>query len=93
MSDGCNAYTFLDGELEKTDHLIYMAHAKVKLEKAYQHGDDAVAKVFPDMISVRYDLEDGYGMRDLKEQDITVERQGEYMEALFRESGDDLTKN
>lgn len=34
MSDGYNAYTFLDGELEKTDHLICMAHAKVKFSKA-----------------------------------------------------------
>lgn len=43
MSDGYNAYTFLDGELERTDHLICMAHARVKFEKAYQHGEDPVA--------------------------------------------------
>ena len=73
MSDGYNADTFLDGELEKTDHLICMAHARVKFEKAYQHGDDAVAKEFADMISELYDLEDGSEMRGLNEQDITVE--------------------
>lgn len=59
MSDGYNAYTFLDGELEKTDHLICMAHARVKYEKAYQYGEDPVAKEFADMISELYDLEDG----------------------------------
>ena len=35
MSDGYNAYTFLGGELEKADHLICMAHVRVKFEKAY----------------------------------------------------------
>lgn len=84
MSDGYNAYTFLDGELEKTDHLICMAHARVKFEKAYQHGDDVVAKGFADMISKLYDLEDGYGMRGLNEQGITVERQGEYTKDIVQ---------
>ena len=51
MSDGYNAYTFLDGELEKTDHLICMAHAKVKFSKACEHGEDDAAKEFEDMIS------------------------------------------
>ena len=74
MSDGYNAYTFLDGELEKTDHLICMAHARVKFEKAYQHGEDPVAKEFADMISELYDLEDGYEMRGLS----TEERQGNH---------------
>ena len=34
MSDDYNANTFLDGEIETTDHLICMAHAKVKFSKA-----------------------------------------------------------
>lgn len=74
MSDGYNAYTFLDGELEKTDHLICMAHARVKFEKAYQHGEDPVAKEFADMISELYDLEDGYEMRGLSTEEIETER-------------------
>lgn len=52
MSDGITP-KFLDGELEKTERLIYMAHARVKLEKAYQHGEGPVANEFADMI---YDL-------------------------------------
>lgn len=59
-------YTFLDGELEKTDHLICMAHAKVKFSKACEHGEYAVAKEFENMISELYDLEEGYIQRDLR---------------------------
>ena len=84
MSDGYNAYTFLDGELEKTDHLICMAHARVKFEKAYQHGDDAVAKEFADMISELYDLEGGYEMRGLSAKEIETERQGNHTEYIVR---------
>ena len=61
-----------------------MAHARVKFEKAYQHGDDPVAKEFADMISELYDLEDGYVMRGLNEQDMTVERQGEYTVSIVQ---------
>lgn len=82
MSDGYNAYTFLDGELEKTDHLICMAHARVKFEKAYQHGEDPVAKEFADMISELYDLEDGYEMRGLSTEEIETERQGNHTEDI-----------
>ena len=84
MSDGYNAYTFLDGELEKTDHLICMAHAKVKFNKAYEHGEDDVAKEFEDMISELYDLEEGYKLRELSAEEITSERQGEYTESIVR---------
>ena len=84
MSDGYNAYTFLDGELEKTDHLICMAHARVKFEKAYQHGEDTVAKEFADMISELYDLEDGYEMRGLSTEEIETERQGDHTEDIVR---------
>lgn len=84
MSDGYNAYTFLDGELEKTDHLICMAHAKVKFARACEHGGDAVAKEFEDMISELYDLEAGYRLRGLSEEDIAAERQGEYTESIVR---------
>ena len=65
MSDGYDAYTFLDGELDKTDYLICMAHAKVKFSRACGHGEDAVAKEFEDMISELYDLEYGYKIRGL----------------------------
>lgn len=51
--------TLLDGELEKTDHLIYMVHEKVQLSKACEHGEDDVAKEFKDMISELYDFEKG----------------------------------
>lgn len=84
MSDGYNAYTFLDGELEKTDHLICMAHAKVKFSKACEHGEDDVAKEFEDMISELYDFEEGYRLRDLSAEDIATERQGEYTESIVQ---------
>lgn len=84
MSDGYNAYTFLDGELEKTDHLICIAHARVKFEKAYQHGDDVVAKEFADMISELFDLEDGYRLRVLSAKEIETERQGDHTEDIVR---------
>ena len=84
MSDGYNAYTFLYGELEKTDHLICMAHARVKFEKAYQYGDDAVAKEFADMISELYDMEDKYEMRGLSAEDIWTERQGNHTEDIVQ---------
>ena len=63
MSDGYNAYTFLDGELKKTDHLICMAHAKAKFNRASEYGGNAVAKEFVDMISELYNLESGYQLR------------------------------
>lgn len=44
MSDGYNAYTLFDSELEKIAHLICMVHAKVKFGRACEHGEDAVAK-------------------------------------------------
>lgn len=84
MSDGYNAYTFLDGELEKTDHLICMAHARVKFSKAAEYGGDPVAKEFEEMISEVYDLEDGYRLRGLSTRDITAERQGEYTGSVVR---------
>ena len=84
MSDGYNAYTFLDGELEKTDHLICMTYARVKFEKAYQHGEDPVAKEFADMISELYDLEDGYEMRSLSAEEIGAERQGYHTEDIVQ---------
>ena len=84
MSDGYNAYTFLDGELEKTDQLICMAHAKVKFSKACEHGEDDVAKEFEDMISELYDLEEGYRLRDLSTEYIAAERQGEYTESIVQ---------
>lgn len=84
MSDGYNAYTFLDRELEKTDHLICMTHAKVKFSKAREHGKDDVAKEYKDMISELYDLEEGYRLRYLSEEYIAAERQGEYTEDIVR---------
>ncbi len=84
MSDGYNAYTFLDGELERTDHLICMAHAKVKFSRACEHGEDMVAKEFEDMISELYDLEEGYKLRELSSHDVTVERQSEYTESIVQ---------
>ena len=61
-----------------------MAYAKVKIEKAYQHGEDPVAKEFADMISELYDLEDGYGIRGLSAEDIMTERQGNHTEDIVR---------
>ena len=61
-----------------------MAHARVKFEKAYQHGEDPVAKEFADMISELYDLEDGYERRGLSTEDIETERQGNHTEDIVR---------
>lgn len=90
MSDGYNAYTFLDGELEKTDHLICMAHARVKFSKAAEYGGDPYAKEFEEMISEVYDLEAGYKLRGLSTGDITAERQGEYTRSVVRRIRDRL---
>lgn len=84
MSDGYNAYIFLDGDLERTDHLICMAHDKVKFSRACEHGEDMVAKEFEDMISELYDLEDGYKLRCLISYDITVKHQGEDIESIVQ---------
>lgn len=84
MSDGYNAYTFLDGELEKADHLICMARAKVKFEKAYRPGGDTDAKEISGMISRLYDLEERYRIRGLSESEITIERQGKYTEDIVQ---------
>lgn len=53
-----------------------MAHARVKFENAYQHGEDPVAKEFADMIYELYNLDDGYEMRGLSAEEIETERQG-----------------
>lgn len=42
MTDGYNAYNFLDGTLS-VDHLLSAAHAFVKFKKAYNLGKDASA--------------------------------------------------
>ena len=39
------------GELEKTDHQICMAHARVKFSKVAEYGGDPYAKEFEEMIS------------------------------------------
>jgi len=61
-----------------------MAHARVKFEKAYQHGEDPVAKEFADMISELYDLEDRYRLRGLSAKEIETERQGNHTEDIDR---------
>ena len=61
-----------------------MTNARVKFERAYQHGDDVVAKEFADMISELYDLEDGYEMRNLSAEDIGTERQSDHTEDIIQ---------
>ena len=59
MTDGYNAYNFLDGTLS-VDHLLCMAHAFVKFKKAYNLGKDTSAQKFIKLIQRLYDLESIY---------------------------------
>ena len=59
MTDGYNAYNFLDGMLS-VDHLLCMAHAFVKFKKAYNLGKDTSAQKFIKLIQRLYDLESIY---------------------------------
>lgn len=84
MSDGYNAYTFLDGDLETADHLICMAHARGKFVTAANHGGSREALEFVDLINELYDLEWGYRERKLSASEIRRERQGSRTEEIVR---------
>lgn len=56
MTDGYTAYNFLDGRLG-VNHLICMAHAHVKFNKAHSLGKDSSAVRFIELIERLYELE------------------------------------
>lgn len=59
MTDGYNAYNFLDGTLS-VDHLLCMAYAFVKFKKSYNLGKDTSAQKFIKLIQRLYELESIY---------------------------------
>lgn len=69
MSDGYNAYVFIDDELKaaetgtrlgKTTHQVYLAHARAKFMKASEQAGDRNADIFIKYIGLLYDLERQY---------------------------------
>lgn len=76
MTDGYNAYNFLDGTLS-VDHLLCMAHAFVKFKKAYNLGKDTSAQKFIKLIQHLYDLESIYKEKGYTIQQIYEARQSE----------------
>ena len=74
MTDGYNAYNFLDGKLS-VDHLICMAHAYVKFVKAHSQGKDTSALKFMDLIRQLYEKERHYKSKGYSVQQIYEARQ------------------
>lgn len=82
MSDGYNAYYFLDGELEKTtfehtEHQVCMAHARAKFIKALDIAEDKEAQPFVKDIDKLYAFERQYKSDGLSPADIYKKRQSE----------------
>ena len=75
MTDGYNAYNFLDGKLG-VDHLICMAHARAKFVQALNNGNDEVARRFIKLIDELYRKE-RYYKKDHSPQQIYKARQSE----------------
>lgn len=73
MTDGYNAYNFLDGKLG-VDHLICMAHARAKFVQALNNGNDEVARRFIKLIDELYRKERYYN-KDHSPQQIYKARQ------------------
>lgn len=74
MTDGYNAYNFLDGRLE-VDHLICMAHARAKFIKALNQGGDEMAGKFIELFDRLYGKEREYKKMGYSPQRILLERQ------------------
>lgn len=84
MTDGYNAYNFLDGTLS-VDHLLCMAHAFVKFKKAYNLGKDTSAQKFIKLIQRLYDLESIYKEKGYTIQQIYEARQSEETSRIEQE--------
>ena len=84
MTDGYNAYNFLDGTLS-VDHLLCMAHAFVKFKKAYNLGKDTTAQKFIKLIQRLYDLESVYKEKGYTAQQIYEARQSEETSRIEQE--------
>lgn len=84
MTDGYNAYNFLDGTLS-VDHLLCMAHAFVKFKKAYNLGKDTSAQKFIKLIQHLYDLESIYKEKGYTIQQIYEARQSEETSRIEQE--------
>ena len=83
MTDGCNAYNFLDGKLS-VDHLICMAHAYVKFVKAHNLGKDKSAMKFMELIRKLYEKERYYKSKGYTVQQIYAARQSEETNEIER---------
>ena len=85
MSDGYNAYVFIDDELKTTDnkanfklteHQVCLAHARAKFMKALEQAGDHDAEVFIKYIGDLYALERQYSKDGLTDAERGKERQG-----------------
>ena len=84
MSDGYNAYVFIDDELKTTDnkanfkftdHQVCLAHARAKFMKALEQAGDRNAEIFIKYIGDLYDLEHQYTKDGLTDAERGGERQ------------------
>ena len=85
MSDGYNAYVFIDDELKttddkanfkSTDHQVCLAHARAKFMKALEQAGDQDAEFFIKYIGDLYALERQYSKDGLTDAERGKERQG-----------------
>ena len=83
MTDGYNAYNFLDGQLS-IDHLHCMAHARAKFIKAHKLGRDLVAKEIIELFDELYRMEREYKRKGFSPQQIYEARQSPETEVIVR---------
>ena len=83
MTDGYNAYNFLDGELS-IDHLYCMAHSRAKFIKAHKLGRDLVAKEIIELFDELYRMEREYKQSGFSPQQIYAARQSPETEVVVR---------
>ena len=82
MSDGYNAYTFLDGELSGTPPLC-MTHARAKFVIAANHGEDAASE-FVEKRDELLALESHYRACGYGADVIRQERQGQKTDVIVQ---------
>lgn len=83
MTDGYNAYNFLDGELS-IDHLYCLAHSRAKFIKAHKLGRDLVAKEIIELFDELYRMEREYKQSGFSPQQIYAARQSPETEVVVR---------
>lgn len=83
MTDGYNAYNFLDGQLS-IDHLHCMAHARAKFIKAHKLGRDLVAKEIIALFDELYRMEREYKRNGFSPQQIYEYRQSPETEVIVK---------